>query len=150
MEIHFSIYVEITFCTCHLSIDLILYSFVSHSVMSNSLWPCGLQPPGSSVHGILQAWVLDCVAITFSRGSSQPMDWICVSCTAGKFFTVWTTREVIPPRRLYHALSVLIPGKKWWWKRWEYQTTWPASWETCMQVRKQQLELDMEQHSGSK
>ena len=27
------------------------------------------------------------------------------------------------------------------WKRWEYQTTWPASWETCMQVRKQQLEL---------
>ena len=31
------------------------------------------------------------------------------------------------------------------WKRWEYQTTWPASWETCMQVRKQQLELNMEQ-----
>ena len=31
------------------------------------------------------------------------------------------------------------------WKRWEYQTTWPASWETCMQVRKEQLELDMEQ-----
>ena len=30
------------------------------------------------------------------------------------------------------------------WKRWEYQTTWPASWETYMQVRKQQLELDME------
>ena len=32
----------------------------------------------------------------------------------------------------------------------EYQTTWPASWETCMQVRKQQLELDMEQQTGSK
>ena len=31
------------------------------------------------------------------------------------------------------------------WKRWEYQTTWPASWEICMQIRKQQLELDMEQ-----
>ena len=31
-----------------------------------------------------------------------------------------------------------------------YQTTWPASWETCMQVRKQQLELDMEQQTGSK
>ena len=30
------------------------------------------------------------------------------------------------------------------WKKWEYQTTWPASWETCMQDRKQQLELDME------
>ena len=36
------------------------------------------------------------------------------------------------------------------WKRWEYQTTWPASSETCMQVRKQQLELDMEQETGSK
>ena len=35
-------------------------------------------------------------------------------------------------------------------KRWEYQTTWPASWETCMQVRKQQLELDMEQQTDSK
>ena len=34
-------------------------------------------------------------------------------------------------------------------KRWEYQTTWPVSWEICMQVRKQQLELDMEQ-TGSK
>ena len=36
------------------------------------------------------------------------------------------------------------------WKRWEYQTTWPASWEICMQVRKKQLELDMEQQTGSK
>ena len=36
------------------------------------------------------------------------------------------------------------------WKRWEYQTTWPASWETYMQVRKQQLEPDMEQQTGCK
>ena len=35
-------------------------------------------------------------------------------------------------------------------RRWEYQTTWPAFWETCMQVRKQQLELDMKQQTGSK
>ena len=34
--------------------------------------------------------------------------------------------------------------------RWEYQTTLPASWETCMQVKKQQVELDMEQQTGSK
>ena len=46
----------------------------------------------------------------------------------------------------------------WWitincekfWKRWEYQATWPASWEICMEVRKQQLELDMEQQTASK
>ena len=36
------------------------------------------------------------------------------------------------------------------WKRWEYQTIWPASWEICIQVRKQQWELDMEQQTGSK
>ena len=36
------------------------------------------------------------------------------------------------------------------WKRWEYQTTWPASWEIYMQVRKQQLELDIEQQTSSK
>ena len=36
------------------------------------------------------------------------------------------------------------------WERWEYQTTWPASWEICMQVKKQQSELDMEQQTGSK
>ena len=36
------------------------------------------------------------------------------------------------------------------WKRREYQTTWPTSWETYMQVRKQQLELDMDQQTGSK
>ena len=35
-------------------------------------------------------------------------------------------------------------------KEWEYQTTWPASWEICMQVKKQQLEPDMEQQTGSK
>ena len=35
-------------------------------------------------------------------------------------------------------------------KRWEYQTTWPASWEICMQVKKQQLEPDMERQTGSK
>ena len=47
--------------------------------------------------------------------------WLCRSQQTGKFFT-----------------------------RWEYQTTWSASWEICMQVRKQQLELDMEQQTGSK
>ena len=36
------------------------------------------------------------------------------------------------------------------WKWWEYQTTWPASWETCMQVRKQQLELDKGEQTCSK
>ena len=49
--------------------------------------------------------------------------------------------------------SLLLCGSQQtgkFFKRWEYQTTWHASWEICMQVKKQQLELDMEQHTGSK
>ena len=44
-------------------------------------------------------------------------------------------------------LYIVMPENS---ERWEYQTTWPASWEICMQVRKQQLELDMEQQTGSR
>ena len=52
--------------------------------------------------------------------------------TMTKTLTVWVTTNC---------------GK--FWKRWEYQTTSPASWEMCMQVKKQKLELDMEQQTGS-
>ena len=48
------------------------------------------------------------------------------------------------------AFDCVDHNKLWSLKRWEYQTTWPASWEICMQVKKQHLELDMEQHTGSK
>ena len=50
-------------------------------------------PPGSSVHGIFQARALEWVAISFSRGSSQPRDRTRVSHIAGRRFTVWATRE---------------------------------------------------------
>ena len=49
-------------------------------------------PPGSSAHGIFQT-ILEWVAMRFSRQSSQPRDWTRVSCMAGKFFTIWATRE---------------------------------------------------------
>ena len=49
--------------------------------------------PGSSVHGILQARILEWVAISFSRGSSWPRDRTPVSCIAGRFFTIWARRE---------------------------------------------------------
>ena len=58
------------------------------SVVSISLQPYGLcSPPGSSVQGILQAKILEWVAMPYSRGSSQPKDQTQVSCTAGRFFT---------------------------------------------------------------
>ena len=52
---------------------------------------CGL--PGSSVHGILQARILEWGAILFSKGSSRPRDRTWVSCIAGTFFTIWAIRE---------------------------------------------------------
>ena len=57
--------------------------------MSNSLGPHGMDcsPPGSSVHEISQARILECVVISFSRESSWPKDQIHISCIAGRFFT---------------------------------------------------------------
>ena len=49
--------------------------------------------PGSSVYGILQKRILEWVAISFSRGSSWPRNWIQVSCIAGRFFTDWAMRK---------------------------------------------------------
>ena len=59
-----------------------------------------LCPPDSSVHGILQARILEWVAIPFSRGSSQPRDRTQVSHIAGRFFTIWATRETCPFKNL--------------------------------------------------
>ena len=50
-------------------------------------------PPVSSIHGIFQARVLEWVAISFSRGSSQPRDWTQVPRITGRYFIDWATRE---------------------------------------------------------
>ena len=55
--------------------------------------PMDRSPPGSSVHGILQARILEWVAISFSGTSSQPRDRTWVSCIASRFFTIWAIRE---------------------------------------------------------
>ena len=66
-------------------------------------------PPGSSVHGILQARVPEWVAILFSVGFTWPRDRTGASCTAGRFFNIWATRE-----RKW----------KWKWKSQSYPTLW--------------------------
>ena len=68
----------------------------------------GCSPPGSSVHGILQARILEWVAISFSRGSSQPRDRTQVSHTAGRLFTVWATGKA----------NYRWTGIKTQWSRW--------------------------------
>ena len=67
--------------------------------------PMDCSPPSSSVHWILQARILEWLTIPFSRGSSWPRDRTQVSCTAGRFFTIWATREARKNTGMgFHAL----------------------------------------------
>ena len=72
--------------------------------------PMDCSPPVSSVQGILQARILEWIAIPFSRGSSQPMDQTLVSCIAGKLFTIWATGKT--SRRHLALLNSIFPSEK--------------------------------------
>ena len=68
------------------------------------------------------------------------------------FLWVWHFFKIPHGRDVIYSICLSLSGLFHlpFWKRWENQTTWPASWEICMQVRKQQLKLDMQQQTGSK
>ena len=73
------------------------------------------------------------------------------------FAESWKKQESSRKISISALLTIPKPLTMWttincgkFWERWEYQATWPASWETYLQVRKQQLELDMEQQTGCK
>jgi len=80
---------------------------VSRSVLSDSCNPMDCCPPGSSVHGILPERILEWVAILFYRESSWPRDGTWVSCIAGRFFTVWATREAPVVKSKYQRNSLI-------------------------------------------
>ena len=81
----FSYLIHVTVCVCVL---------VAQSCLT--LWdPLDCSPPGSSVHGMLQARTLEWVAMPFSRGSSRPRDRTRVSRIAGGFFTLWAAWEAL-------------------------------------------------------
>ena len=67
-------------------------------------WTLAYQAPLSV--GILQARVLEWVAMPLSRGSTQPRDQTQVSCIAGRFFTIWATREA---QQIYNIGKIIIP-----------------------------------------
>ena len=80
------IYMCVCVCVC-----------VCSEVAQSCLTPCDpmdCSPPGSSVHGIFQARVLEWIAISFSRGSSWPRGRTWVSCITGWCFTIWATRDI--------------------------------------------------------
>ena len=73
--------------------------------------PMDYNLPGSSVHGILQARILEWVAMPSSRGSSRPRDWTCESCVAGRFFTAETKvmkKQIII--KITYSLLDPVPG----------------------------------------
>ena len=113
---------------------------------------------GSSVHGIFQAGILEWVAISFSRGSSPPRDQThisCVSCIANWFFTHWAIGEA--QKNIYFCFIdytkafYCVNHSKLWkiLQEMGIPDILPASCETYVQVKKQQLELDMGQQTGS-
>ena len=84
-------------------------SLFSCSVVSDSCNPMGCSLPGSSVHAILQARIGEWLAISFSRGSSQPRNRTWVSCIASRFFTNWARRDRRPTSILRLSICVFEP-----------------------------------------
>ena len=84
------------------------------------------------------------VKLPTSAGSSKKQESSRKSSISALLTTKSLKPKPLPSAKAFDCVDHKNCGK--FWRRWEYQTTWPASWETCMQVRKQQLELDMEQH----
>ena len=140
--------------------------------------PMDRRLPGSSIHGIFQERVLEWGAIANYWCTAKWFNcmylysflvwfimryWIYSMCYTVRFCLgpwVGSVLYVVQSSRKTSISALLTMPKPltvWitincgkFWKRWEYPNTWSASWEICMQVRKQQLELDMEQQTGSK
>ena len=73
----------------------------------------GSRPPGSSVHGILQAGILEWAAVPFSRGSSQPRDQTQVSLITGRFVAIWATREAWGGDQMRTEVGLRVPSTLW-------------------------------------
>ena len=87
--------------------------------------PMDCSPPGFSVHGILQARILEWVAIPFSRESSRLRDRTQVSCIAGRFFTIWATSEA-------HVLSCSSFAVQLLSCVWLFATPWIAACQASL------------------
>ena len=98
--------------------------------------PMNCNMPDSSVCGILQARILEWVAISFSRRSSQSRDQTRVTCIAGKFFTIWATREVSFSFKIFnHHLKPLIRLlSQWIQPQLRIQTLVETFWNTDLRL----------------
>ena len=91
-----------------------------------TLWdPMDCSPPGSPIHGIFQARILEWVVISFSRRSFQPRDWAWVSRIVGRCFTIWATREVLKKRLKDFSEGKTEGRRKRGWQRMGLSMDWP-------------------------
>ena len=79
-----------------------------------------------TVHGILQARIVEWVAFPFSRGSSQPRDWTQVSCIAGRFFTSWAIGKPVPLIETHFQSSIQKISHR-------------LSYSTCLLIKSEQF-----------
>ena len=100
--------------------------------------PMDCSPPDSSVCGILQARILEWIAIYFSRRSSWPRDWTQISCIAGRFFTIWaivkSTIFSFIKRNLKQGSCFIHPLISH--SAWNYATLWQTEYTFCSVVWK--------------
>ena len=116
--------------------------------------PMDCSLPSSPVHRISPARKLEWVAISFSRGSYRPRDRTCISCISctARLILHKILQDTYRKTSTAASLTRSKPLTVWitanggkFLQRWEYQTTLPVFWEICMQIKNQQLKLDMEQ-----
>ena len=132
-----------------------IFSSCAHSMISLEIWGCH-SPRISSLIGLgsknsrFLAPSLESINVGIEKAEEPETK---LPASAGSLKKQENSRKT----SISAFLTMPKPWTVWitincgkFWKRWECQTTWPASWETYMQVRKQQLELDMEQQTGSK
>ena len=151
---------NITFLLCFLCFHIFLYALnnvVSMLVMVESFERHFIIEWLNSAYVIPRKWISQ---IWNDKYIKALLEFIHTQAVRRTAESVWKTesksqslkkQESSRKTSIFALLTMPKPincGK--FWKRWEYQTTWPASWETCMEVRKQQLKLDMEQQTGSK
>ena len=132
---------------------LIDYAQVFNSVDHNTLWKI-LKEKGIPDHlpGFSNTWTVNFQMFKLGLEKAEEPE-IKLPTSGGSLKKQESSRKT----SISALLTMPKPLTVWitincgkFWKRWEYQTTWSASWEICMQVRKQQLEVDMEQQTGSK
>ena len=145
IKICFPLYIKISqaivrrTCPCRTDngFTLIMKSILVAQLCPTLFHSLGCSLPRSSVHGILQARIVEWVDIPFSRGSSRPRDWTWVSCIAGRFFTIWATREALMIPNL--ATSNMYQSNCWGLNS-EGQIEWTSQHAVDLRLKVKDLE----------